>query len=112
MPANRWLKQEKNLMAKKGYGVKHLSAPGMSYKPKSNMTLHGKHAESMKAHNVGDDVELTVKAKKTGHSIDPMDGNHRSEYEIHSIKENDADEVSGPNTKGAKNGADDSDSRQ
>ena len=99
-------------MAKKTHGVRTLTSPSMEYKPKSNMTLHGKHAESLKSHNVGDDVELTVKAKKTGHNIDSMNGGHRSEYEIHSIKENNIEDVAGPNTKGSKNGEDDSDSRQ
>lgn len=111
MPTKPWSPKRRIKMAKKMHGVKEMAAPSGVWKPKSTMQLEGKHAQSVKAHKIGDNVELTIKAKKTSHRMD-SDGQHSAGYEVHSVKMNDADELGGPNTKGADNDKYGSNSRQ
>lgn len=75
----------------------------MDYKPKSSMSLEGKHAGATQAHKVGKKAKFIVTATKNRHSMN-SDGSHSAGFDIDSIKmHQDSDEFSGPDSKAANN---------
>ena len=69
-----------------------------AYKPESHLRLEGEHAKKAKGHEVGETHTITMKAKKTGHTIN-SDGSHSVTYQPTSV---DFEQESGEGNKGGK----------
>lgn len=91
---------------KKSHGISVLMG---NMKPESTMRLEGKHADAVRAHKIGEKVQMVVNATKHSHS---MIGGNSASYHVHSVKLNDKDELGGPNKKQSENESDSSESNQ
>lgn len=98
-------------MATKGHGVRKIAPLMGEFKPQSTMSLEGQHATTVKAQNIGQKVQMMVTGTKMSHSMQDG-GGHSAHFKIHSVKMTDDDTTSGPNTKGAKNDEEGSNSSQ
>lgn len=75
----------------------------MDYKPKSAMSLEGKHAGATKGHQIGKSQKYIVTAKKNRHSMN-SDASHSAGFDIENIAvHQDPDSYSGPDKKAANN---------
>ncbi len=70
---------------------------------KSTMNLEGKHANALKAHKVGDKLNIMVSGKKSSH-YQNADGSHSIGFNVDRVQmHQDPDDSSGPNVKEANN---------
>lgn len=85
----------------------HGVTTAMDFKPKSGMTLEGKHAALTADHKVGQRVKFVVTAIKNRHSMGSA-GDHSSAYEINGLAlHQDDKQYSGPDKKASNNDAKD-----
>lgn len=69
----------------------------------SNMNLEGKNAVALKAHKVGDKLNVMVSGKKSSH-YQNADGSHSIGFNIDRVQvHQDPDSYSGPDNKAANN---------
>ena len=74
-----------------------------SIERKSTMQLEGKHASALKAHKVGDNLNVMVSGKKSSH-YQNADGSHSIGFNVDRVQvHQDPNESSGPNKKEANN---------
>lgn len=69
----------------------------------STMNLEGKHAQALKGHKVGDNLNIMVSGKKSSH-YQNADGSHSIGFNVDKVQMNqDPKDYSGPNKKESNN---------
>lgn len=69
----------------------------------SSMQLEGKHANTLKGHKVGDNLNIMVSGKKSSH-YQNADGSHSIGFNIDRVQmHQDPKDSSGPNNKASDN---------